>query len=103
MRIESHHLDFAKETLLEAEVAAPLSFDYIAGNPLAMATREIVAWVSAEHKIKGRPLPEAALKKILLKDVQPQYVNAVLSELVQSGQLLVLTQGNARFYTPMEV
>ena len=102
LKIELTHLDAALETFLEYEACMAQSFAYMGASPVAQAIREIISFIKNEYALTGRPVTEAAVKKILLKDVQPQYVNSVLSELLQSGQLLVLTQGTMRTYTPLE-
>lgn len=102
LKIELSHLSAALETFLEYEACMAHSFAYMGASPVAQAIREITSYIKNEYALTGRPVTEAAIKKILLKDVQPQYVNSVLAELLQSGQLLSITQGTMRTYTPLE-
>jgi len=99
LRIEQRHLTSALDTFLEYEACVPQAFDYMGISPMAQTMREINTYIRNEQAASGKPVAESTIKKVLLKDVQPQYVNSVLAELVQSKQIVAIMQGTVRYYS----
>jgi hypothetical protein len=90
----------AKETLLEAEQLLPLAFEQIGQNPLLGAINALHRWMKIEYTMRREPLHESRLRRKLLSDVPPQYVDTVLQELISSKLAkLVITQ-SGKMYIP---
>jgi hypothetical protein len=98
--ITESHAEQAKATLLEAEGLLPFVFEHIGQNPLLAALNNIHRWMKIEFMATREPLLEARIRRRLMIDIPPQYVDAALNELVGSGLCKVAITGKGKVYTP---
>jgi len=90
----------AKETLLEAEQLLPLAFEQIGQNPLLGAINALHRWMKIEYTMRREPLHESRLRRKLLSDVPPQYVDTVLQELISSKLAKLVISQSGKMYIP---
>lgn len=100
LTIEISHYEKAKTALLEAEAVMPKALVFVGTNPFREAIHNIQSWLLAEFEKTGKAVTEADLKKKLLTDVSPQYLNPMIVELVQSGMVALTENGGQRLYLP---
>lgn len=98
--ITKDHAEQAKATLLEYEALLPLAFEHLGQNPMLAALNSIHSWMKIEYTIHRKPLAEARIRRKLLTDIPPQYIDAALSELVSSGLCTVQPSQGGKLYTP---
>jgi hypothetical protein len=71
-------------------------------NPMLAAINSLHQWMKVEHAISKAPLPEFRVRRKLMADVPPQYVESAINELVQSGMVIVQPQPNgSRAFIPV--
>ena len=101
--IRKHHCERARETLLEAEAVLPLAFEHLGQNPMLNAINSVHQWMKIEYATGGKkPIPEFRLRRKLMADVPPQYVEAAINELVGSGMVTLQPQPNgSKCYIPV--
>lgn len=99
--ITSEHVARAKETLLEYEAVLPLAFEHMGQNPLLHALTSLHQWLKIEHTIAKAPVIEARLRRRLLADVPPQYIESALKEFVESGMATVVPTQKGKGYVPI--
>lgn len=99
--IDVPHVERARETLLEAEGMLPLVFEHLGANPLLAALNNIHKWLKIEYGINREPIIEQRIRRKLMADVPPQYVDAAIQELVSSGLCTVQPTARGRAYTPV--
>ena len=98
--IDVRHAEQARQTLLEAEGLLPFVFEHIGQNPLLTAINSIHKWMKIEFMATREPLPEARIRRRLMIDVPPQYVDAALNELVSTQLCTVALTAKGKVYTP---
>jgi hypothetical protein len=86
--------------LLEYEELLPNVIAQFGGSPALQTVRGLETWINAEFVKSKRPITEQNLRRKLLEEVPPQYVNSTISELVQSGMIRMETIGAARIFYP---
>jgi hypothetical protein len=99
--ITERHAEQARETLLEAEGLLPFVFEHMGQNPLLAALNSIHKWLKIEFGASREPIIEARVRRRLMIDIPPQYVDAALNELVGSGLCKVAITGRGKVYTPV--
>lgn len=100
--IRPQHIEQAKETLLEMEAMLPLAFEHMGANPMLAAINSLHQWLKVEYAISKKALPEFRVRRKLMADVPPQYVDASISELINSGMVTVQPQPNGtRSFIPI--
>lgn len=92
--IRPHHCQQAQETLLEMEAVLPLAFEHMGQNPMLNAINTLHQWMKVEYSINKEPIPEHRLRRKLMADIPPQYVQAAIDEIVNSGLAKVQPQPN---------
>jgi hypothetical protein len=99
--IDVNHVERARETLLEAESMLPLVFEHLGQNPLLSALNNIHKWLKIEYGVNREPIIEQRIRRKLMTDVPPQYVDAALQELVSSGLCTVQPTSRGRAFVPV--
>lgn len=99
--ITSEHVAKARETLLEYEAVLPLVFEHMGQNPMLSALTNLHQWLKIEYGLTKKPIIEARLRRKLLTDVPPQYLEATLREFVDSGMATVTPTATGKGYTPI--
>jgi hypothetical protein len=99
--ITSEHVAKAKKTLLEYEAVLPLAFEHMGQNPMLHALNSVHTWLKIEHGIARQPIPEFRVRRKLLQDVPPQYLDAALNELVNSGMATKVALAKGVGYVPV--
>lgn len=99
--IAEHHVEQARKILLEQEKVLPLAFEHMGQNPMLEALKSIHTWMKVEYGLHKQPLPEARLRRKLLQDIPPQYIEPTLSELVNSGMAVVTLGQKGKLYVPV--
>lgn len=97
------HVESAKRTLLEAEAVLPLCFEHMGQNPLLHAIQSVHTWMKIEHGVSKQPIPEFRVRRKLLADVPPQYVDAAIKELVSSGMATETFSPKGKLYVPVNI
>ena len=98
--ITESHVEQAKATLLEAEELLPFVFEHVGQNPLLTAINSIHKWMKIEFMATREPLHESRIRRRLMIDVPPQYVDAALNELVSTQLCTVAVTARGKVYTP---
>lgn len=98
--IEVEHAERAKETLLEAEALLPFVFEHIGQNPMLAALNDIHKWLKIEYLATREPIVETRLRRKLMQNIPPQYIDAALQELVNSGLCKISFTTAGKAYTP---
>lgn len=99
--ITAAHAERARETLLEAEAMLPLVFEHLGQNPMLAALNSIHKWLKIEYGVNREPIIEQRVRRKLMADVPPQYVDAALQELVASGLCTVSPTSRGRAFIPV--
>jgi hypothetical protein len=97
--IKPHHIEQARETLLEMEAVLPLAFEHMGTNPMLNAINSLHSWMKIEYALAKAPIPEFRLRRKLMADIPPQYVDAAIKEIVGSGLATLQPQadGSSRY------
>jgi hypothetical protein len=99
--ITSEHVARAKQTLLEYEEVLPLAFEHMGQNPLLHAINSVHTWLKIEYGVAKQPIIEARVRRRLLQDVPPQYLESALKELVESGMATTTALTKGKGYIPV--
>lgn len=99
--IDASHVERARETLLEAEAALPFVFEHLGQNPMLAALNDVHKWLKIEFAVAREPIIEQRVRRKLMADVPPQYVDAALTELVSSGLCTAAFTQRGRAFTPV--
>lgn len=100
--ITSEHVAAAKRDLLEYEAVLPLAFEHMGQNPMLHAITALHTWLKIEHAILRGPIPEGRLRRKLLQDIPPQYIDAALREFVEGGYASVTLLQTGKGYIPIQ-
>lgn len=103
MIICPEHVERAKQTLLEAEAVLPLCFEHMGQNPLLHALQSVHTWMKIEYGVSKQPIPDFRLRRKLLADVPPQYLEAAMKELVSSGMVTEQHTTKGKVYVPVNI
>lgn len=98
--ITTEHAERAKRDLLEYEAVLPLAFEHLGQNPLLAALNSLHAWMKIEYSIRRVPIAEARVRRKLIMDVPPQYVEAAIGELIASGLCTTQPTASGRAFVP---
>lgn len=94
------HARRAKETLLEYESLLPLAFEHLGQNPMLAALNGLHSWMKIEYSVRREPIAEARIRRKLLMDVPPQYVDSAINELLASGLCSTKPSQTGRLFIP---
>lgn len=98
--LDLHHVEAARNYLLELEVEMPKSLTFFGGNNLHSTLRSIHRWAKVISDMGKKPIPEAAMRTQLIRDVPPQYVEQTLDTLLTAGFFTCTGLKPARFFIP---
>lgn len=101
--ITRSHVEAARQTLLEAESFLPLCFEHLGQNPMLSALNSTHQWLKIEYGVSKAPIPESRIRRKLLADVPPQYIEAALNELLNSGMMKLVASSAGKAYVPIMI
>lgn len=98
--IDVRHAERAKQILLEAEQSLPFVFEHMGQNPLLGAINELHKWLKIEYMANRQPIAEQRIRRRLLSNVPPQYIDSALAEIVHAGLCKIELRPQGKFYVP---
>ena len=100
MIITLEHAERAKADLLEYEAMLPLAFEHLGQNPMLAALNSLHSWMKIEYSLRRVPIAEARIRRKLLMDVPPQYVDSAINELLAAGLCSTQPSQSGRVFIP---
>ena len=85
--ITKGNVEWAKQLLLEAEVAMIHAIDALAGNPYYDQSKQVKRYVETRYLHTKRPVPEREVRRMLLREVPPQIVGPMLENIIDGGMI----------------
>jgi hypothetical protein len=67
------------------------------------AINSVHQWMKVEYAINKTPIGETRLRRKLMADVPPQYIDAAINELLSSGLMSPHLQTSGRAFIPVNI
>jgi hypothetical protein len=100
LQVRREDAEQALEWFLEAEARLTPVIASFGASPVLKTLQGTSKWIEEEFKRTRKPISEVILRRKLLEEVAPQYINQTIAELVASGTIDLVPLDGKRFFGP---
>lgn len=101
MIVRMSDYESARDAMLDGESTAPVALEAAGKNDYIVIMAQAVKFITVQYARTKEPVPEYMIRRLLNRDVPPQYVAAVLNTMVDSHMILRELHAERPFYRPI--